>query len=479
MIFTKITNSLLSLFLTNTLVQETNKPFHQQTIESVASTPDDAKIINTFVDNRNTVWIVTENNLIYYKLVNEKTFHAIDYDFSSKIKNSGEFVFDFVKINYEKSDTFFIYSRNLSDSGSSNAIYEIYYENNQIGVRGIDVYDKINNITSFWADDRGILIAGEDIASGLQTVYSATLEELDNLTKISQPDSSVFANSRKITSIFRADKNSDLKNMIVLATSSVEPFVDEVDFSAAQSTILTATSLDGKVFNKIIDTMPVLGAQAIFTDTVISKYADTGKTAYLMTGTSGTLSATFNSSYAIGIDVGSDNKFTYFRTWKDDVEPSQTKKMVSQDSYVFTFSKNPFTSTYRPFISSFYLPSTAKSGEFVGFSSAPNDISDPNNLNVNQNVLQNQLSYLAASGETSFFYMPSMAINNLGDLYIGIGNEMLMLEHVDHANPGPDSENSNALSTKMLLIIVGSAGGVLILGSLTFYLIKKNKKKKN
>lgn len=470
MINYKFINLGLSFFVSSSALADNQKNFHGQTVESLATTIENENITNTFVDAKNTVWVSTSTGKIEYKLGSEKEFKAIDLGFEQKNTNAKNINFCFVNTNYTNDATFYIFQNSIGNADASSAIIKISYNAN---TPVAETYNpkSFNQITAMWADDRGILVAATDTTSKAVTLYASADANLSNLTKTIQPDAQVFSNQHVVTTMFRADKNSDLKNMIVLATSSVNPFEETLIFNQPYATFLTGTDLDGTKFTKIWDTKTYLNTAAVFSNTVITKYEDTQKTAYLMTGSAGNLKTeSTQPSYVIDIGIGSDNNLTYYRNWNYEEDNCQTKNMVAIGSDVFMTAKDPIYQKYQSLtVKTFSEPKTPE--DVSAYATKPVEISDKSSFAVNDENYQNKVKEIQDAGQNLYYYMPSLAADSLGNLYMGAADTVYWL----HA-PSQPSPNNKTSSSLVIGIVLGSLGLCAVGAGIGYYFFKKRKK---
>lgn len=438
-------------------------------------TPSQENISRTFVDARNTVWISTKD-AIFYKLATENNFQqlALPKNLLTRLTSSNFHnestapMINFVKTNYSQDPTFYIYFSCLGLVGFSAPIIKINYQNNQLSVTLYDLSSKISDITSLWADDRGLLVAGIDKISLTPTLYKSDASDLNSLTKTVQPTSQAFANYRWVSTMFRADKNSELKNTIVIATSDVNPNAEIISFDEAQGTLISATDLEGSSFTQLIDTKYKFGSGMAFNDVLISKYPETKKTAYIMTGASDGLE---NSTSAVDIYLDPNNKTSLAieNTWAENLHaPFQTKSFASVNDYVFMFAKDAFSTSYTE-LQTFKLSRQANA-------TTPEQAANPDVLNIKNGDFDNELDRLEASTSEPFYYMPTFATDNSGNLIFGVGDVLMYLGSL----PSPIVDNkANNNNLTLILAITGTVVGVAGVGSFTtWYFLKKQKNKK-
>lgn len=471
MLTTKISGLFLVTALTHASLHET-KPFLSQTIQTSIKTPNQENITNTFIDNKNTIWVSTKD-AIFYKLATSNAFIALKTNLSTSENAANARTF-FVKTHYSDAFTFYIY-KSASGMGDFNSpILKITYKKNSPLVTSYDLSSKIKNITSVWADDRGILVAGTDVASKQNSLFRTETQDLNTLQKTSQPDEKAFAKNRVITTMFRADKNSDLQNMIVVATSSLNPLADNVSFTPQDSTILSGTDLSGQTFNNTIDTIDAIGAENVYGTVVISKYTD-NKTAYLMMGSANPSDTKTSMAIDIVVDEKNPQTFTFKRTWNSASQPifNQIKSAASINNYVF-FNLRPSASTnsitndnaYSLFtpLEGFTLNTPGNAGQF--------DLaSDKDFLNVNDKDYVSNLSKLINSSSDPFNEMPSCT-SDAANLFMGVGDTLMYLGQLPHSIPGDDSSLSSGAIAGIVIGCLGLAG---IAGASAWYFVKKKK----
>lgn len=107
MINFKILNLISGGFLTTNILTNSDKPFYGQEIKTIATTPDNQNIINTFIDNKNTVWISTKSGDVYYKLSKKNIFQKLEVNLNNLTNNDENANIIFVKTNYSNTNTFY------------------------------------------------------------------------------------------------------------------------------------------------------------------------------------------------------------------------------------------------------------------------------------------------------------------------------------------------------------------------------------
>lgn len=476
MINFKIINLSLSSFLLTSTVQDSSKPFFEQSVKKLIETPDNSFITNAFVDLKNTLWVSTNNNSIYYKTEKASKFTKLNLSFSQNL-NSVNILFNFVKTYYTQDPTFYFYVSAVANPDIKAPVTKVSYEKDTPVITNYDLTQQnIASVNSMWADNRGVIIAGTTADKNQQQLFTSSSSDLTQLAVTAvQPDSSVYDKKRVVTTLFRADHNSNLQDMIVISTSTVNPYAEQVNFDPSHPALLTGTTLDGSVFNKI----SIMDPNDIFNNVVISQYQDTGKTAYLLTGCSWALSNHktpnyYYPSYSVTIDYDQTNKsMNYFVTWNTEKENEQTKQLVSIDDYIFVISKHPSFQKYNTDeIRSFTLPKPA--GPQIGNATDPISISDENNLKVNQKFFTEKMTDLENKGSNLFYTMPTMGVDTFKNLYIGVENTVMVIGEV---NLPPDSADDNVGKTGLILGIIGGVVGFgLIAGGAGWYFFKKKRK---
>lgn len=470
MIYFKLNALALSLVVSGSAFNAASKPFYGQTIKNLITTQDKENITNTFVDAKNTLWISTKDD-IYYKTQGSNEFKLLILSSSFLQKNpaANQKPFTvFVKTNYSNSSTFYIYQSGFGLDSCAGRILIISYDKSTPVASINDFSYKLKNITAMWADDRGVLVAASDL-SNTPTIYAASASDLSDLNKMSsQPNPAVYANKRLSTALFRSKSDTPLQNMIIVASSPVNPYAANITFDSTYGTILAGTDLAGNTFNNYIDTTPTIGTANVFSNVIVSTYSDYGTPAYILTGASAADYSTFKTTYSLDIFLDPQNRqtFSFSSSWKNNVQLSmQTKNMAPAGSYVFFSGKNPFSSYYYPYIYSYQITTP-------NYAIQPQSVDDEKFLNINETAFQANVKDLQdnLSDADSYYYLPSFASDTDGTLYIGVGSYVMYLS---------ENQSKNDSSSKLMGIVFGIVGAVVAAGLLStagiWYYLKKRK----
>lgn len=457
MISSKISSLILTSLITNPSLLN-SAPLYAQTIKTALTTPNNENISNTFVDQNKTIWVTTKDK-IFYRLAGASSFQALNASLST-----GQEIYSvFVKTNYSSDATFYIYQPSFSTITNPAKVLKISYQKNTPVATVYDLSAKLKTISCMWADDRGILVAGKSSSSDQQILLNNASADLTNLKDDLQPPIIVFDKNRAVTSMFRAQKDSDLKDMIVLATSSVNPNAPTISFSPTDATILSGTDLDGKVFNNTVDTASVLGAGTVFNNIVISHYGSNNKPAYLLTGAA---NGANNTCYAIDIflDAQKPIEFTYAKTFNTPGYYGwQTKNMTSISNYIFVIGKNYDSLFY----SNFYGFDLGSPGN----ASFLKEVSNADFLNINEKDFLSKCRDLEKKTTNVFYDMPSSAADDNGNFFISVGNTLMYMGELPAA-----SQNSDKSNTGLVIgLVVGAVALVGIGAGLGWYFYKKPK----
>lgn len=452
------------VFLANSsFVNDTHKIFYQQTLKLLSSTPDEQNIINTFIDKKNTIWIVTET-AIFYKTIKSNNFISANLD---GVFNQNEIEYiKFVNINYSNIANFYFYVPQLNhDSGVAYKFFEVKYESDSPSIIQHTSADANKGaISAIWADDRGILIASYNKTDNHSHLLQASLDNVDAVNEYpAQPSASALNDNRLVLSILRTDKNDLGKNTIALNLSNANPYQQKVAFDVNPS-YLVATNTQGTNFI-YTDYLFEFGPPIAFYDYVIAKNPD-GSNAYFFSG-----AASGPILYGLMKITITDNSFKYNPAIDPALNNIQTKNVVSIDDNLFIFSKSSLTNNYTHY--DVYTSNTVISDIFI--LNPFLGLSDPKGSNANLKDFIDSSKQLEQDSNNTFINMPSLAVSGK-TLMIGAGKNLYYLGEWN-TDPIPDPVIPKSSNNTLIIVLAITLPVILIMTFAGgFYFYKKRKK---